>query len=192
MGLLQRLGRHGGGRELPELAVVGDVSGPQRLQHRHHLLHVGNTLVLVHAAHHAVELTLVGAAADAELDAPAGQQVEHADLAGQLDRMPVGRLNHGGAQADVVGVGAEPGEKLERGRADGHLDGVMLGGPDHLEAAAIGHLHHLQQMARGLFHVLVGTVTFQVDDKAELHGALRMPVIRNRRVGHGRAAVKVT
>jgi hypothetical protein len=145
-------------------------TSPQLDDQRQHLLHVGNTLVLVHAAHHAVELTLIGAPPDAELQPAARDQVEHGGFARQLDRVPVGRLHHGGAQADVVGVGRVPGQELEGAGRDRHLDGVVLGDPDDLEAAGIGDLHQFQILAGDFGHVLARREARHVDGNGEFHG----------------------
>ena len=62
------------------------------------------------AGRHAVELPLVGALANAELEPAARDQVEQCRLAGKLNRVPVRRHHHRGTQADTVGVGREVGK----------------------------------------------------------------------------------
>ena len=147
------------------------VAGPQALEHRQHLLHVGDPLVLVHASHHAVELTLIGAAADTELHPSTRHEIEQADLSGHLDRVPVGGLDHGDAEADPVGVGAEPRQQLEGVGRDRHLDRMVFGSPDDLESRRIGHLHHVHGVAGDIPHVDRRVVAGKIDRKTEFHGA---------------------
>jgi hypothetical protein len=100
---------------------------------------IGDALLLRHAAGHAVELVLVGAARDAEFEPAAGQVVAKRGLAGEPDRRPIGRNQRRGAEPDAVGMLAQPGQRLEGIGRDRALDRVMLGGPQRLEAAFVGH-----------------------------------------------------
>ena len=90
-------------------------------------------------------------------------------LARELDRMPVGRHRHGGAEPDRRGMRAPPGEDLEGIGRDGHLERVVLGGPGDREAAVFGHLHHLERVARHLAHVDAVVHALQIDRELEFH-----------------------
>ena len=116
MRLLHRFGNGGGSGELPVLALMLVVALPQLLQRRQHLDHHRHPDVRVQAGRHAVELPLVGALADAELETAARDQVQQRRLAGQLDWVPVRRDHHRGAEPDPVGVGRKMSEQLERAR----------------------------------------------------------------------------
>ena len=171
MGLLQRLRHRGRGRKRPEFALVGVVALPERLHHGQHLEHVLECVVALQAGVHAVELALVSAGADAELEPPAAVKVQQRSLARRLDRVPVGRDHHRRAEPDAGRVGGPPSEDLERVGRDGHLQRVVLGGPGDGEAALVRHLHHLQRVALDIGHVEVGRETLHVDGKLEFHGS---------------------
>ena len=166
---MRGLGAGGCGGKRPVLAVMLIIAPPQRLQHRQHLLHHGHAEVHLHAARHAVEFALIGALAEAEFEPSAREQIEQRRLAGELDRVPVGRHHDRGAEADARGVRGEVGEQLERAGRDGHLDGVMLGGPDDIETALVRHLHHLGDVAHDLAQILVGAHALQIDDEIKSH-----------------------
>ena len=170
---LHRLRHRGGFRELPELAIVLVIPGPERLHRRQHLMHVAPGVGLLEARMHAVEFTLIGARTDAEFQTSAGQKVGHRRLSGQPDRCPVGGNGDGGAQTDAVGMVAPPCQQLERVRGDGHLHRVMLGGPCDLEPRTVGHLDHFQRVAGDILHVEAVVDPLHVDGELEFHLALR-------------------
>ena len=73
------------------LAAVLDVSGPQLLQQRHHLEHVGAAFLGRDPVRHPGKLEVEGSARDAELQAPVGVDVDQPCFAGESQRVPVGR-----------------------------------------------------------------------------------------------------
>ena len=79
---------------------------------------------------HAIELALIGARADAELQSSAGQEIGHCRFACQLDRMPIGGNSHRRAETNRACMSAPPGEDLERVRRYRHLQRMMLSSPD--------------------------------------------------------------
>ena len=170
--LLQRLRAGGGDREGPVLAFVLIVALPERLQRREHLQHHRDADVLVQPARQTVELALVGALADAELQAAAGKMVQQGGLAGQLDRVPIGRDHDPGAEADLVRVGGKMGQELEGARGNSHLQGVVLGCPNNVETALIGHLNHLGGVRHHVLHRGAGFHALQVDHQVEPHNCL--------------------
>ena len=168
--LLHRLGAGSGVGKVPVLALVRDVAPPELLQQGDHLQHHRHAEILVHAPGEAIELPLVGAAADAELETAARNEVEERRLSRELDGVPVGRHHHRGAEADAPGARGEVGEELEGTGRDRHLQGVVLRRPHDLEAGPVGELHHRRGVLQHLHHVGVRAQALHVDDEVELHG----------------------
>ena len=102
---------------------------------------------------HAVELALVGAGTDAELETPAAVEIQQRGLSRRLDRIPVGCHDHRRAEPDAGRVGGPPSQDLEWIGRNGHLQRMVFGGPCDPEPALIGHLHHFQRMALNIGHV---------------------------------------
>ena len=166
---LHRLGNGGGGRELPELSVMGIIPLPERTHGGQHLLHVAPGVGLFEPGLHAVKFALIGARANAELQPPAADQIQERSLTGQIDRVPVGGGGHGGAEADLAGLARPPGQDLEGVGGNRHLDGMVFGGPDNIKPARLGHLHHVQRVPRHVVHIKAVVDPLQIDRELEFH-----------------------
>jgi hypothetical protein len=127
---------------------------------------------LLEAGEHAVEFALIGARPDTELEAPTAVEIEQRRLAGEPDRVPVGRHDDRRAETDAGRVRGPPRQDLERTGGDGHLERMVLRGPGDGESAVVRHLHHLERMPLHVAHVGVRCNTLHVDGQLELHGYL--------------------
>ena len=95
------------------------VARPELLHGGQQLLQVRHAFLLRHAAGHAVEFILIGAAGDAEFQAPAGQVVAQRGLAGEPDRVPDTARPPPTCPAGCAGMRRQPDQgQLERVRAD--------------------------------------------------------------------------
>ena len=62
-----------------------------------------------------------------------------------------------------------PGKDLERVWRYGHLQSVVLGGPDDVEPALFGHLHHLERVVAHRPHVRAVFHPLEVDRQLKFH-----------------------
>ena len=188
---LQRLGLDHDVVVVPVLAAMAEAAlgGPRLADDLHRLVEALGGLVDRDAE--AVELGLAVALADAEIDPPAGQQVERRDLLGDQHRIVPRQHDHRGAEPDVLGARREIGEHRHRG---GHLalaGEVMLDHEELLEAEPVGFGHIVDE-------ALVALAVLQADaalgarasEQAELHATSLRRMIDNDmlRAGYDRRA----
>ena len=101
--------------ELPELALVAEllVAGESLGDDRHRLVEA--FVGLLHRHRKPGELVVAIALADAEIEPPAGQQVESRRLLGQQHRVVPRQHQDGGAEPQGRGARTEPGQQVEAG-----------------------------------------------------------------------------
>ena len=176
--LLVRLGQHGAGRHREELALVAEALVHPHLRDRVHVL-VPRLLRDVGVGAEAAELGPRRRAAGAELEAAAGQDVEHRGPLGGADR--VVELRHADddavADADVLRLHRAGGEEqLGRRAVRVLLQEVVLDRPHRVEAELVGQADLLQRVQVHLPLGLVGPRPRyrQLVEDAELHTRLQV------------------
>ena len=128
MRLLDRLGIHLHRLERHPLALEVDHRlGPQAAHHLEELVAARAAVLPLVAA--ALDLFLVPADADAEIEAAVGQPVERADFLGGVDRVALGDERDAGAEAHLGrgrGEEAEGRRDVEHAAARRHRDAAIL------------------------------------------------------------------
>jgi hypothetical protein len=88
-----------------------------------------------------------GRAAEAEVDPPGRQRVEHPELLGDLERRVVRQHDAGAAHPDGAGVGGDGGDQnLRRGADDGRV-AVVLRHPEPVVPEGVAQLRQRQRVA---------------------------------------------
>ena len=165
---MDRLWVHGHVVESPELALVveGLGGGPSLGQHLHALFE--SSTGLIHWDVQFVELTPLEAAADAEVQPPAAQQIHRRRLLSQLDGIVEGEHSHAGAQADLLGNPRQIGQQRQCGRDDSVAGEMVLRDPHRIEAQRFG----VADLVHGLFVIpdlLVGVGQLDRLEQTEFH-----------------------
>ena len=139
------------------------VTLPERFDSRQHLLHVAPCVGLLESGVHSVELPLIGARADSELQPAIAIQVQQRGFARNINWMPVGCYDHCCAKTDAVSVRRPPGQNLKGIGRNRHFKGMVFRSPDNVEPSGIGHLHHLQRMPLNIGHIGIRGDTLHID-----------------------------
>ena len=143
VGLLDRLGKHPQIVHVGELSVVGELLlGPGLDHHVHGLVEPFPALVDVHAD--AFKLLALIAGSDAQVKAPAADDVQHGDLFGYQYRVVQGQDNHGRADSDILGA---PGHGAQEGpypRQQPMAGEPVLAQPNFVYAQLVRQLDLLQ------------------------------------------------
>ena len=143
--------RHAGGRgEFPDLAVVGVVALPQRLDHRNHLTQRLTACRRRHAARHAVEFDLIRATGQTDFHAAVADHVQQGAFTGDPQRVPERRDDGACAQVNRSGLRGQVGEQRHRAGRNGVFHGVVFADPHGAEAALFGHQCQLGQVLEQL------------------------------------------
>src|SRR5262249_14461117 len=103
------------------------------------------------------ELVPAVAFADTEIEPAAGQQIEGRGLLGEQHRVVPGQHQDGGAEAQLPGAGAEPGQEVETGRDLAEPGEVMLDEKRAVIAERLGFDIVVDELAKTLTAVAVGT-----------------------------------
>src|SRR6516225_5465888 len=118
------------------------------------------------------------AAANADVEAPPAQVIEHAQLLEQAQRMIERKQVKQRAEPDAPGLARGSGEKDAWRRRRGKRRGVVLGQMIAVEAGGLGRLQQRKAILEGLLKRLVAIV--DVIEDAESHGASRCRVVQAR------------
>ena len=112
--------------------------GERQLQDLQHLVEARARLVHVDPERLVLTASQPAADADVEVAVLAQDRLQHADLFGQLQRLPPRQHAHHGADVDAVGPTGDVGEQLQRIRDEAVRREVMLHGPQRVEPELLG------------------------------------------------------
>src|SRR5688572_6637797 len=141
--LLQRLREDRGLRNLENLALVGERLAFERLHQDVDRL-VPALSARIELETEALELVALVAAAEPDVDASAGEQVERRDLLGDDQGMMYREHDHRRAHPQLRGLRGDVGRELQRARQVAISGEVMLGEPRVAEAERFGGLRLLE------------------------------------------------
>ncbi len=162
------------------LAIVDVVALPELFHRRHELAQPRTGGHRVDAVGEARVLEAVGAAGDADVEPPAGDDIRHGRLSGELDGVPEGRHDGAGAEPYTLGLRRQVGDVDERIRCDGELHAVVLTDPDGLEATRLRHLNERGQLVEDPGVRNARVLALHVGKERKLHG-LTTKTARHRR-----------
>jgi hypothetical protein len=168
MRLLERLELHRHVGIVVELAVKRERAAGQRLAHDLQRFEI-HLLPMVGIDPEISGLDRRDAAADAELEAPPAQRVEHADLLDQAQRVMERKRVDQRTEAQALRALGDRGEENAGRGGKAERRRVMLGGMIGVEAAAIVGLDDLQPLL--IEHVERKVVAVEVVEDAEFHSS---------------------
>ena len=139
------------------------------------------------------ELVIAVALADPEIEPPAGQQVEGRGLLGQQHRVVPRQDQHGGAEAQGRGAGAEPGQQVEAGRNLAEAGEMVLDDKGRVEAERLGLDIVLDPLAKALaavgqFRAGLRALRLGAAEQSEPHGSPHFSVAGGKVRGRQRYA----
>ena len=126
----------------------------------------GPILRQIHAK--ALELILLIAGAKADFDTPLGQDIEHGNFFGELDRIAQRQHHHGSAKADVLGALGKEWDQQQRVGEKAVAGEMMLGSDNVVKAELVSPYGLLQRVLIRLLrraHIW----RLQQEENAEFH-----------------------
>src|SRR4029077_1332813 len=111
------------------------------------------------------------ALADAEIEPPAGQQVERRGLLGEQQRAVCRQYHHRGTEAQPTGARTKPGQQIDRRRALAIAGEMVLDDKGAVKAERLGLDVVIDEVAEALGAVELGTAApcGRTAEKTELH-----------------------
>ena len=131
---------------------------------------------------HAIKFTLIRPRTNTKLQPATRDQIQKSRLSGEIDRMPIGRRCHRGAQPNSVGLARPPSKNLKRVGCDCHFQRMMFGRPDDIKTTKFGHLHHLKRVTRHRVHIGAGVHALKIDSELKFHDLTSLA--HHKRVAH--------
>ena len=153
-----------------ELPLVDErLLGPGAREHLDRFLHPFATVVTPEAEADVLVLVVAGAAADADLQTPAAEVVEHGELDGEAHGMVERHLDDGEPQPRARGARRERAGEWNRVGIGALAGEVVLGEPEVIEAHRLGQ-HPLLELLMDAGQVIRGRRGQGQGHPPELHG----------------------